>query len=75
MDYSIVFDLIWKIINMILRKNGVFESAAELGVDLSKYILSTDDTTTTTTAATQTTASTSTSTAGSIVGGILSGLL
>ena len=73
MDYSIVFDLIWKLISMIMVKNGVFDSAAELGVDLSKYIKAPEETTTTTTQ--PTTGGTTGSQAGSIVSSLLSGLL
>ncbi len=71
MDYSIVFDLIWKLINMILVKNNVFESAAELGVDLTKYIKAPEETTTPAPAA----PAAGGSNAGSIVGSLLTGLL
>ena len=72
MDYSIIFDLIWKLINMILQKEKVAESLSELGVNLYDYIKVSDEVTTTTAAQSTTGASTGTgSNAGSIVADLL----
>ncbi len=38
MDFSIVFNLIWKIIFAIMQKAGLYTELAEYGIDLTKYI-------------------------------------
>ena len=38
MDFSIVFNLIWKIIFAIMEKAGLYSELAEYGIDLTKYI-------------------------------------
>ena len=38
MDFSIVFNLIWKIIFAIMQKAGLYTELSEYGIDLTKYI-------------------------------------
>ncbi len=38
MDFSMVFNLIWKIIFAIMQKAGLYTELAEYGIDLTKYI-------------------------------------
>ena len=36
--FSLVFNLIWKLLFAILQKAGLYEELGSLGVDLTKYI-------------------------------------
>ena len=38
MDFSIVFNLIWKIIFAIMQKAGLYTELLEYNIDLTKYI-------------------------------------
>ena len=38
MGFSLIFNLIWKLMFAIMQKAGLYDQLAEYGVDLTKYI-------------------------------------